>query len=161
MDELESLFKLLNKTDKKDPKIMGAFVFKLIKLGDVNRARSITLDLLKVSQDPAFLDSIANWDITIPDVLVALKKYASSNMITTQVNLPLLKAMGNLEFRSGLLRDALADYKQALTIEASTDIYLKIGAILNSLQNYPEAAEYYAKANEMQNEASALTLDVK
>ncbi len=45
-------------------------------------------------------------------------------MITTQVNLPLLKAMANLEYKSGLLRDALADYKQALSIEQSPDLYI-------------------------------------
>ncbi|MGN0901993.1 MAG: heme biosynthesis HemY N-terminal domain-containing protein [Succinivibrio sp.] len=158
LDEIEQVTKVITKNDKHDPRIMGAVAYKLIKLGDANKAKEITLDLLKRSQDPSLLESIANWDIAIPDVLVALKKYASHNIITTQVNLPLLKAMANLEYKSGLLREALDDYKQALTIEQTPDIYLKMGVIFNNLQNYPDATECYSKAVALMDESKALSL---
>ena len=116
------------------------------------------MSLLKQDPDPFFLDSVSTWEIAIPDVLVSLKKYAAKNMITTQVNLPLLKAMANLEYKSGLLRDALADYKQALSIEQSPDLYIRVGTILTGLQNYPEATEYFARANSLYSEEKSLAL---
>lgn len=158
IDEVDICFKELNKSDKKEPKIISAFIYKMIKLGDVNHAKTLSLSLLKQDPDPFFLDSISTWEIAIPDVLVLLKKYAAKNMITTQVNLPLLKAMANLEYKSGLLRDALADYKQALSIEQSSDLYIRIGTILTGLQNYPEATEYFARANSLYSEEKSLTL---
>ena len=87
-----------------------------------------------------------------------LKKYANKNIITTQVNLPLLKAMANLEYKSGLLQDALADYKQALSIEIDPQVCLRIGVILTTLQQYAEATEYYSKANALYNDIKALSL---
>lgn len=154
--ELEALFKKIAKSDKKDDRIMSAFIFKLIKLGDVNRARELSLDLLKSDPSPVFLESVSHWDIAIPDVLITLKKYASKNIITSQVNLPLLKAMANLEYKSGLMRDALEDYQQALTIEPSSEIYLKVGTILTGMQKFNEATEYYTKANTLLNDYSIL-----
>lgn len=158
IEDLDRIYKQLSKNDKKDQTIMGAMVFKMLKLGDINRAREISLSLLKLEHTASFLETISNWEIAIPDVLIALKKHAAKNLITTQVNLPLLKAMGNLEHKSGLLRDALADYKQALSIQQSSDLYLKVGSILASLQNYPEATEYFARANQLSSEENSLKL---
>lgn len=158
IDEVDNCFKDLTKYDKKEPKIISAFIYKMIKLGDVNHAKTLSLSLLKQDPDPFFLDSVSTWEIAIPDVLVSLKKYAAKNMITTQVNLPLLKAMANLEYKSGLLRDALADYKQALSIEQSPDLYIRVGTILTGLQNYPEATEYFARANSLYSEEKSLAL---
>lgn len=158
VDDVELVFKKLSKADRKQTKILGAFIFEFLKFGNVNRARELSLDLLKDNLDPVFLNSIANWEIAIPDVLVALKKYANKNIITTQVNLPLLKAMANLEYKSGLLQDALADYKQALSIEIDPQVCLRIGVILTTLQQYAEATEYYSKANALYNDIKALNL---
>ena len=158
VDDVELVFKKLSKADRKQTKILGAFIFEFLKFGNVNRARELSLDLLKDNLDPVFLNSIANWEIAIPDVLVALKKYANKNIITTQVNLPLLKAMANLEYKSGLLQDALADYKQALSIEIDPQVCLRIGVILTTLQQYAEATEYYSKANALYNDIKALSL---
>lgn len=155
---IDDLMKKLSKNDKKDARIMGSFVYKLIQLGDVNKACQLSLSILKKEPDRDFLNSISNWEIAIPEVLVALKKYASKNVITTQVNLPLLKAMANLEFKSGLLKEAYEDYKQALSIEPSCDIYLKLGSIQSNLQNYTEAAEWYAKVNAVLADNRALAL---
>lgn len=159
--ELEALFKKIAKTDKKDGRIMSAFIYKLIKLGDVNKARELSLDLLKNDPSPVFLESVSHWEIAIPDVLITLKKYASKNIITTQVNLPLLKAMANLEYKSGLMRDALEDYQQALTIEPSSEIYLKVGTILTGMQKFNEATEYYTKANALLNDYSVLATPIE
>jgi len=162
-DDIDYLYKKLPKVYRKNTKILGAFVYKFISFGSVNRACEFSLELLKENVDPTFLESIANWEIAIPDVLVALKKYASKNIITTQVNLPLLKAMANLEYKSGLLQDALADYKQALSIESDAQVYLRMGVILSTLQRYPEATECYSRANSLlsENEVLLLTPDKK
>ena len=98
------------------------------------------------------------WDIAIPDVLSLLKKYAQKNLITSQINQPLLKAIANLEFKSGLLRESLDDFNQALSISPSSDIYMKMGAICSALQNYTQANEYYSKANAIINEKKALQI---
>lgn len=158
VDELNKVLKKLPKADKKDPKIMGAFAYKFIHLGDANKAREIAMDILKVKPDSNFLESVSRWDIAIPDVLSLLKKYAQKNLITSQINQPLLKAIANLEFKSGLLRESLDDFNQALSISPSSDIYMKMGAICSALQNYTQANEYYSKANAIINEKKALQI---
>lgn len=158
VDELNKVLKKLPKADKKDPKIMGAFAYKFIRLGDANKAREIAMDILKVKPDSNFLESVSRWDIAIPDVLSLLKKYAQKNLITSQINQPLLKAIANLEFKSGLLRESLDDFNQALSISPSSDIYMKMGAICSALQNYTQADEYYSKANAIINEKKALQI---
>lgn len=158
VDELNKVLKKLPKADKKDPKIMGAFAYKFIRLGDANKAREIAMDILKVKPDSNFLESVSRWDIAIPDVLSLLKKYAQKNLITSQINQPLLKAIANLEFKSGLLRESLDDFNQALSISPSSDIYMKMGAICSALQNYTQANEYYSKANAIINEKKALQI---
>lgn len=158
VDELNKVLKKLPKADKKDPKIMGAFAYKFIRLGDANKGREIAMDILKVKPDSNFLESVSRWDIAIPDVLSLLKKYAQKNLITSQINQPLLKAIANLEFKSGLLRESLDDFNQALSISPSSDIYMKMGAICSALQNYTQANEYYSKANAIINEKKALQI---
>lgn len=157
-EDIEELIRTLSKNDKKDPKILGAVVYKLIQFGNVTKAREFSLNFLKENMDPVFLESIATWEIAIPDVLVVLKKFASKNIITAQVNLPLLKAMANLEYKSGLLQDALADYKQALSIEKSAQDYLRVGAIYSSLQKHSEATEFYSRANALLLEQKTISL---
>ena len=66
--------------------------------------------------------------------------------------------MGNLEFRAGLMPDALDDYKKALAIEPSTDIYIRIGTILSNLEKGKEATDFFRKANALIYEDKALTL---
>ncbi len=159
VEDIKSIEKEVVKASKSKYKITGAIVYKLIKLGETGKAREITLNLLKNEPDPVFIESISHWDIAIPDVLITLKKYAEKNAITAQVNLPLLKAMGNLEFYSGLLPEALSDYKKALSIEPSPEIYLKIGAILTNQNKLDEASDYFTKANSMIADSMAISLN--
>lgn len=158
VDELNYVLKKMPKVDKKESKIMGAFAYKYIRLGDINKAREIAMDILKIEPDPEFLESVSRWDISIPDVLSLLKKHAQKNLITSQINQPLLKAIANLEFKSGLLRESLDDFSQALSIAPSADIYFKMGAVCSALQNYTQASEYYSKAGALINEKRALQL---
>ncbi|SFS48363.1 heme biosynthesis-associated TPR protein [Succinivibrio dextrinosolvens] len=157
-EKLEEIYRELSREDKRNSRIMGAIIYKFLKYGNVEKANSLALDLMKEELDPAFVESIASWEVAVPDVLIFLKKYASKNVISTQVNLPLLKAMGNLEFRAGLMTDALDDYKKALAIEPSTDIYIRIGTILTNLEKVKEATDFFRKANALIYEDKALTL---
>lgn len=157
-EKLEQIYKDLSREDKKNSRIMGAIIYKFLKYGNVEKANTLSLDLMKEELDPVFVDSIASWEVAVPEVLIFLKKYASKNVISSQVNLPLLKAMGNLEFRAGLMPDALDDYKKALAIEPSTDIYIRIGTILTNLEKVKEATDFFRKANALIYEDKALTL---
>ena len=155
---LEQFYSVLSREDKRNSKIMGAIIYKFLKFGNMQKVQNLTLDLLKEEKDPVFIESISNWDVAVPEVLILLKKYASKNVLSSQVDLPLLKAMGNLEFRAGLDPDALDDYKKALAIEPSPDVYIRIGTILTKLKKVDEAAEYFRKANAMYFEDKALTI---
>ncbi len=157
-EKVEQIYKDLSREDKRNSRIMGAIIYKLVKYGNVDKAKDLSLDLMKEELDPAFVESIASWEVAVPDVLIFLKKYASKNVISAQVNLPLLKAMGNLEFRQGLLPDALDDYKKALAIEPGTDIYIRIGTILTNLEKVKEATDFFRKANALIYEDKALAL---
>lgn len=158
-EKVEQIYRDLSREDKRNSKIMGALVYKYLKFGNPDKAQDLALDLMKEEMDPVFVDSIASWEVAVPEVLIFLKKYASKNIISAQVNLPLLKAMGNLEFRAGLMPDALDDYKKALAIEPSTDIYIRIGTILSNLEKVKEATDFFRKANALIYEEKALTLN--
>lgn len=155
--DLHDLWKKIPKADRSDPKIMGPFVNSLITAGDVSKARSISLDLLKKGQDPDFLDCISTWEICIPDVLELLKKQSQDNL-ASQVNLPLLKALGNLELKAGQAADAVENYKKALEFSNTPDILAKIGDGLAAQQRFDKSAEYYNKAFAMAERAHALTI---
>ena len=157
-EKVEQIYKELSREDKRNSKIMGAIIYKYLKFGNPDKAQTLALDLMKEEVDPVFVDSIASWEVAVPEVLIFLKKYASKNIISAQVNLPLLKAMGNLEFRAGLMPDALDDYKKALAIEPGTDIYIRIGTILTNLEKVKEATDFFRKANALIYEDKALAL---
>lgn len=157
-EQMHDLYKALTRRDKANYRYMGPYINKLIQLGDISQARSLTLGLLKKSTDPDFLESMSTWDISVPDVLDQLKKLSTDNLIASQVNLPLLKALGNLEFKAGLLDDALNHYKQALELTQSADIYYRLGQIVAAQQKYPEAAAYYNRALAIEDKTRALTV---
>lgn len=146
--ELNELIGKLDKKDRQDPKVIASLTTKLLELGDVNRARKYSLDLLKKNLDPDFLESIANWEISIPDVLTRLKKQAEDNLIASQVNTPLLKALGNLEFKAGQLKDAQEHLEKALQLNRSSDIYLKLARVMAAQRLFEQAADYYAQGLE-------------
>ena len=157
VEDLDNVLKKVKRHDRKTPRFIGAYIYKLIKLGNIDKARELTLNILKTDQDEIFLESIANWEVPIPEVLVSLKKFAAKN-VTASDNLALLKAMANLEFRSGLFPDALNDYNKILNIEPNADTYLKMGAILTRMKKFNEASELYNKANAILSEQNALSL---
>lgn len=143
IQELNEVISKLKGHDKKDPKIIALLVKKFIEFGDLDEARKYTLNLLKKNMDPDFLESIASWDIAIVDVHNYLLKEANKNLIASQVNVPLLKALGNLEMHLGKIDEAKDHYKKALSLSNSKDIYEKLGQLnfdnkigISQIQNY-------------------------
>lgn len=157
-DDMKSIWQKMSKKVRQDPSFLGPFVNKLLQLGDLGRARKISLETLKRDVSPVFLNSIETWDISIPEVLAFLKKFATDNAIASQVNLPLLKALGNLEFRASLMQDALDHYLQALELSKTPDIYNKIGQILAGQQNFAEATSYFSKALTIKEQETSLSV---
>ena len=129
----------------------------------LNKASSLSLNLLKHNDDSEFLESIAKWDVAMPDILKYLQKQVAHQAIAAEDNLSLIKALANLEMKQDLLQEALENYKKALKIQQSPDIYAKIGQILTMQQNYTEATEYFSKAyNISENKAaSKVVSDIK
>ena len=145
-EDMDNVYKLLNKKDRFDSRFIAPYIHKLITLNILNKASSLSLNFLKHNDDSEFLESIAKWDVAMPEVLKYLQKQVSHQAIAAEDNLSLIKALANLEMKQDLLQDALEDYKKALKIQQSPDIYAKIGQILSMQQNYTEATEYFSKA---------------
>ncbi len=144
--EIKRIWDTFSRNDKKNPAIAGAVISRMITAGDIDNARKICLNLLKDNHDAEILELIASWNISIPEVLELLKSQASGNLIASQVNVPLLKAMGNLELHEGMLKEAQEHYEQAFALNKSADICLKLASIMSSQRRYDQAALYYEKA---------------
>lgn len=157
-DDLKVLWRGFSKQERKDPKIMGAYVNRLIQTGDLHQARSVALSIIKEGLDPDFLESIACWEQSIPEVLDALIAKADKDGIASGVNLPLLKAKGNLELKAGFYQEALDDYRRALEFSATSEIYNRIGQVLARQQNFAEAADCFIKAQQITEKKNALTI---
>ncbi len=145
-DDMEKVYKLLDKKDRVNSKFMAPYIHKLISLGILDKAKTLSLTLLKNNEDQTFLESIAKWDISIDEVLKYLKKQVAHNIISSDNNLALIKALANLNLKAGNLQEALDEYNKALKLSQNPDIYAKIGQILSMQQNYTEATEYFSKA---------------
>lgn len=146
--ELNSVISGMDKKVKQDPSVIGALTTRLLELGDVNSARKYSLSLLKKNLDPGFLGCVARWPLSIPDVLSFLKKQAEDNKLGTGVNVPLLKALGNLEFKSGQIKDAQEHLEKALELKQSGEIYYMLAQIMSAQRLYDKACEYYQSALE-------------
>ncbi|HAH71333.1 MAG TPA: hypothetical protein DCL74_06530 [Succinivibrionaceae bacterium] len=157
-DELQHLWKTLSKQTRHDSVALGAYVRKLIQLGDLEHAKPLALSVLKKGLDPDFLESIAKWDNCIPEVLKVLNTKTQSDVISGTLNLPLLKAKANLELKSGLLQEALDDYRRALEFAPNAEIYNKIGQVLARQQNFAEAADCFIKASSIDDGNEPLQL---
>ena len=136
----------LNKADKRNPTVVSSIINKMVAVGDINHARKICLGLLKNNPGSEILEIISSWDISIPDVLKLLKSQASGNLIASQVNVPLLKAIANMELHEGLLKEAQEHYEKAFELNQSPDICLKLASIMSSQRYYDKATMYYEKA---------------
>lgn len=137
----------LSRKDRQNAQVVAPVISKLVSAGELNRARKLTLDILKKHrQTPEFLESIGNWTDTIPEVLALLKKQAEKNLIASDMNVPLLKALGNLSFKAGELKDAQEYYEKALQLSKSSDLYLKLARIMTAQRLFERATNYYALA---------------
>ncbi|MBO8414952.1 MAG: hypothetical protein IAB19_01035 [Proteobacteria bacterium] len=146
--ELSTVISGMDKKAKQDPAVVGALTTRLLELGDASSARKYSLALLKNNLDPGFLGCVARWPISIPDVLSFLKKQAEDNKIASGVNVPLLKALGNLEFKSGQIKDAQEHLEKALELKQSGEIYYMLAQIMSAQRLYDKACEYYQSALE-------------
>jgi HemY protein len=145
-EDMENVYKILNKQDRYNSQFIAPYIHKLLSLNLLDKAKSLSLSFLKHNDDPEFLESISKWDIAMPEVLKALQKMAARNALSADSNLHLIKALANLELKQGLLQEALENYKKALKLSQTPDIYAKIGQILSMQQNYTEATEYFSKS---------------
>ena len=162
-EDMNDVYKLLNKKDRHNSRFVAPYIHKLIALNILDRANSLSLNFLKHNDDSEFLESIAKWDVAMPEILKFLQKQVSHQAIAAEDNLPLIKALANLEMKQDLLQEALEDYKKALKLQSSPDIYAKIGQILSMQQNYTEATEYFSKAYSISEDkaASKVVSDIK
>ena len=79
-------------------------------------------------------------------MLARLKKQAEQNLIESEVNAPLLMALGNLEYRDGQLKEAQEHLEKALQLTKSPALYLKLAQVMAAQRLFEPACEYYAKA---------------
>jgi HemY protein len=156
--ELKDLWKSFSRQMRRNPKIAGPFTVRLAETGDIEHARSIAMGFLKEGLDPAILESISKWEKGDREVLDLLKSRTASDEIASAVNLPLLTARGNLEYRLGMNQEALDDYRKALELKSSPEIYTRIGQILASQQNYAEATDCFSKAANFVEQKNAVKL---
>ena len=145
-EDMQKIYKELPRKLKREPDLIVSYIDKLLMLGETSRAKELAVDILKKDESPAFLEAISKWNKGIPEVLELLKKKESDNIISAQVNVPLLKAIGNMELQMGLLNDAMENYSKVLDMTKTSDIYYKIAQILTQQQNYAEATTYFTKA---------------
>ncbi|MCR5084825.1 MAG: hypothetical protein K6A65_04920 [Succinivibrionaceae bacterium] len=160
-DQMFRIWKRIGKEDRANPAFCAPYVCKLVQMGDLSRARSATLDILGSSPDPVFIESISTWPHAIPEVLARLREMAEGNSASAEGNLPLLKALGNLELKSDMLNEALGHYQKALTLGATPDIYFKLGEIYSRQQKFPEAAERFAKGYGLLESSRALAVEAQ
>ena len=141
-----------------DPRFAGAYTCRLLDAGDTAHACSIALDFLKRGLAPEMLEAVSQWDKAAPEVLKFLNAKAADDEISSGVNLPLLKARGNLEYRAGRLQEALDLYRKALELAPEQGIYMRIAEILKDQQNFAEAADTFARAAKLQESSARLPL---
>lgn len=146
-EELDAIAHNIPRQLLKKPAIIGAIMNRQIDFGDLVSAKKLCIDLIKHNLDADLLETIATWEISIPEVLKALLNVESKNLIASQVNVPLLKAIGNLELKAGLLDEAKQHFEKALEISKSADIYFNLGQIMSQMRQYDKAAEMFALAN--------------
>lgn len=157
-EDLKTLWKGFPREVRHDPRFAGAYTCRLLDAGDTAHACSIALDFLKRGLAPEMLEAVSQWDKAAPEVLKFLNAKAADDEISSGVNLPLLKARGNLEYRAGRLQEALDLYRKALELAPEQGIYMRIAEILKDQQNFAEAADTFARAAKLQESSARLPL---
>ncbi len=146
LDKVNLLISSLDRSERHNPNIMAPIVAKLVEFGDINQASKFTMDIIRRNPDPVLLESIATWDAPAPKVLEELTSQAGSNTIGTSANVPLLKALANLEMKADKLAEAKAHLKQALENTKSRELYLLAAELNERLTRYDEATKFFALA---------------
>lgn len=147
--DLRAIYKKFATKDKTDPSIICPFIEKLVAIGDLNYAKKLTLKQLKENPSNEIYDCIARWDMSVPGILETLEEKANENLIASQVNVPLLKALGNLELQEGKYVSAKEHFDKALELSKTKDLYLKLAKTLSMQQQYAKANEYFMLASKM------------
>lgn len=146
VEEIQSIISNLGRSARHDPTIMAPIIIKLIKLGETNISGKYALDILRHNVTPTFLESISRWSAAVPLVLEELSKQAQGNEIGSQTNVPLLKALANMEMKSDKLAEAKEHLKQALEVTKDRDLYLLAAELNERLDRYDEATKFFALA---------------
>lgn len=135
----------LSKQEQRNAVIMAPLVTKLVELDDVESASKYTLELLKRdhTHQEALFNAIATWDKAAPQVLDELNKQSQDNAIGSQTNLPLLKALANLELKENKLSEAKDHISQALNMERNNDLYILAADLNKRLKRDDEAVRFY------------------
>lgn len=145
-EEVLEIQNTLPKQIRKEGPIIASIIRKLIVCGDIANAKNLTLQHLKKDCSNDLLDSIALWDISIPEILKQLQGMESQNVLASQSNTHLLKAIGNLELKAGLIDEAKAHYEKALDISKSASTYRTLAQIYSQLNEFDKASTYYELA---------------
>lgn len=145
--EIQELYKNVSHTSQ-DMALACPVIMALAERGDLDAVRKLTLRLLRENPDSQeLLECIAGWEQSIPEVLDFLRGRAQENLIASEVNVPLLTALGNLELQSGLLDDARIHFEKALELSKSRALYLKLGHLLAMQQQYAKSNDYLMRAS--------------
>ena len=122
------------RAERHDPVVMAPVLTRMVKLGDTEKSGKYALDILRHNPAPEFLDSISRWSAAVPAVLNELSAQTKGNAIGSQTNVPLLKALANMEMKS----DRLATKDR--------DLYLLAAELNERLDRYEEASKFFALA---------------
>lgn len=145
--EIQELYKNVTRTSQ-DVALVCPIITALAERGELDAVRKLTLRLLREHPDSQeLLECIAGWEQSIPEVLEYLRSRAQENLIASEVNVPLLTALGNMELQAGLLDDARIHFEKALELSKSRSLYLKLGSLLAMQQQYAKANDYLMRAN--------------
>lgn len=143
-----TIHKILNELDRNErnnPDIMAPILIKLVSLGDINTVSKHAIEILNNGVTDDFLLSISKWSNEAPSVLDELTRLANSNN-GNQSNLSLLKALSNLEIKSGKLKEAQGHLTRALEIAKDSDLYILAAELNERLGKYEDAAKFFSLA---------------
>lgn len=146
VEELDSLVSGMARAERHDPVVMAPVLTRMVKLGDTEKSGKYALDILRHNPAPEFLDSISRWSAAVPAVLNELSAQTKGNAIGSQTNVPLLKALANMEMKSDRLAEAKEHLKQALDVTKDRDLYLLAAELNERLDRYEEASKFFALA---------------
>lgn len=145
-NSLVALTNNLSRSERSDAEVMTPIITKLVALGDTVNAGKFATALLKHSAATPLLEAIATWREAVPAVLKELTRQEQQNQIGASTNLPLIKALANLELKSGQLSQAKEHLKQAFTLGKGPELYLLAAELNERLAQYDEATKFFALA---------------